>query len=72
MQPQIRWHSIRLLKRTKLAGPKISNPEEWSSKKVNQTLEKIISSGRDQLRTTPKVHQKIKTRSHDKPTIFLQ
>ena len=37
-----------------------------------KTLEKIISGGKDQLRTTPKEHQKSKTRSHDKPTIFLQ
>ena len=47
-------------------------PEEWSSKIVNQTLEKIISGGKDQLRTTPKEHQKSKTKSNDKPTIFLQ
>ena len=26
----------------------------------------------DQLKPTPKEHQKIKTRSHDKPTIFPQ
>ena len=39
---------------------------------MNQTLEKIISGGKDQLRTTPKEHQKSKTRSYDKPTIFLQ
>ena len=29
------------------------------------------SGGKRQLRTTPKEHQKSKTRSHDKPTIFL-
>ena len=46
--------------------------EAWSSKKVNQTLEKIISGGKDQLRTIPKEHQKSQTRSYDKPTIFLQ
>ena len=28
--------------------------------------------GKDQLRTTPKEHQRSKTRSYDKPTIFLQ
>ena len=39
---------------------------------VNQTLEKIISGGKDQLRTTPKEHQKSKTKSNDKPSIFLQ
>ena len=39
---------------------------------MNQTLEKIKSGGKDQLRATPKGHQKSKTRSYDKPTIFLQ
>ena len=39
---------------------------------MNQTLEKIISGGKDQLRTTPKEHQKSKTESIDQPTIFLQ
>ena len=39
---------------------------------VNQTIEKIISGRRDQLRTTPKGHQKSKIRSHDETTIFLQ
>ena len=39
-------------------------PEEWFSKMMNQTLQKIISRGKDQLRTTPKEHQKSKTRSH--------
>ena len=38
---------------------------------MNQTLEKI-SGGKDQLRTSQKEHQKSKTRSYDKPTIFLQ
>ena len=33
---------------------------------------KIISGGKDQLRTTPKEHQKNKTKSIDKLTIFLQ
>ena len=45
---------------------------QQSSKIVKQTLEKIISGGHDHMRTTPKEHQKSKTRSHDKPTIFLQ
>ena len=72
MQPLIGWPSIRLLKRTKFAGRKIKNPEEWSSKIVNQTLERIISGGKDQLRTTSKEHQKNKTKSIDKRTIFLQ
>ena len=39
---------------------------------MNQTLEKIISGDKDQLRTTPKEHQKSKNRSHDQPTTFLQ
>ena len=47
-------------------------PEECSSKTVNQTLEKIISGGKDHLRTTRKEHQKSKTKSIDKPTVFLQ
>ena len=33
---------------------------------------KIITGGKDQLRTTPKEHQKSKTKSIDKPTTFLQ
>ena len=47
-------------------------PEDWSSKIVNQTLEKIISGGKDQFRTTSKEHQKNKTRFYDKPNITLQ
>ena len=47
-------------------------PDEWSSKIVNHTLQKIIGGGKDQLRTAPKEHQKSKTRSHDKQTTFLQ
>ena len=39
---------------------------------MNQTLEKIISGGKDRLRNTPKEHQKSKTKSIDKPTFFLQ
>ena len=64
--------SIGLLKRTNFAGQKNQYPYEWSSKIVNQTLEKIISGGKDQIRTTPKEHQKNKTRSYDKPSFFLQ
>ena len=46
-------------------------PEVWSSKLVNQTSEKIIRGAfYCQLKTAPKVHQKSKTRSHDKPSIF--
>ena len=72
MQPLIGWPSIRLLKRTKNCWTKNQYPEEWSSKIVNQTLEKIISGGKDQLRTKPKEHKKSKTKSIEKPTIFLQ
>ena len=72
MQPLIGWPSIRLLKRTKLGGPKINIQRNWSSKIVNKTLEKIISGGKDQIRTTPKDHQKSKIKSIDKPTTFLQ
>ena len=58
MQSLIGWPSIRLLKRTKLAEPRKQYPEEWFSKIVNQTLEKIISGGKNKLRATPKEHQK--------------
>ena len=57
---------------TKTCWTKNQYPEELSSKIVNQTLENIISGGKDQLRTTPKERQKSETRSYDKPTIFLQ
>ena len=60
------------LEKNKTCWTKNQYPEEWSSKVVNQTLEKIISGGKDQLRTTPKMYQKSKTKSIDKPTIFLQ
>ena len=60
------------LEKNKSCWTKNQYPEEWSSKIVNQTLEKIISGGKDQLRTTPKEHQKSKTKSNEKPTIFLQ
>ena len=39
---------------------------------MNQTSEKIISGVKDHLKTTPKEHQKSKTRSHDESTILLQ
>ena len=60
------------LEKNKTCWTKNQYPEDWSSKIVNHTLEKTISGGKDQLRTTPKEHQKSKTRSYDKPTIFLQ
>ena len=67
------WLSFdQALEENKTCWTKNQYPEEWSLKIVNQTLEKIISGGKDQVRTTPKEHQKSKTRSHDKPTIFLQ
>ena len=73
MQLLIRWPSIsQALEKNKTCWTKNQYPEEWSSKILNQTLEKIISGGKDQLRTTPKEHQKSKTKSFDKPTIFLQ
>ena len=58
------------LEENKTCWTKYQYPEECSSRIVNQTLEKLISGGKDQLRTTPKEHQKSKTRSHDKPTFF--
>ena len=60
------------LEKSKTCWTKNQYPEDWSSKIVNQTIEKTISGGNDQLRTTPKKHQKSKTRSYDKPNIFLQ
>ena len=60
------------LEMNKTCWTKNQYPEGWSSKMFNQTLEKILSGGKDQLRTTPKEHQKIKTRSYDKQTVFLQ
>ena len=62
----------KALEKNKTCWTKYQYPEDWSSKIVNQTLEKIISGGKDQLRTTLREHQKIKTRSYDKPTIFQQ
>ena len=52
------------LGKNKTCWTKNQYPEEWSSKIVNQTFEKI-SGSKDQLRTTPKEHQKSKTKSHD-------
>ena len=60
------------LEKNKTCWTKNQYPEEGSSKIVNQTLEKIISGGKDQIRTTPKEQQKSKTESIDKPTVFLQ
>ena len=62
----------RALARNKTCWIKNQYPEEWSSKIVNPTLEKIMSGDKDRLRTTPKEHQKSKTRFHDKSTTFLQ
>ena len=61
------------LEENKTCWTKNQYQEEWSSKTLNQNLEKIIN-GKAQLRTrkTPKQHQKNKTRSQDMPTIFLQ
>ena len=60
------------LEKNKTCWTKNQYPEDWSSEIVNQTLEEIKRASRDQLRTTPKEHQKSKTRSYDKPTIFRQ
>ena len=73
MQPLDHWLAFdQALEKNKYCWTKSQYPEDWSSKIVNQTLEKIISGGKDQLRTTPKKHQQNKTRSYDKPTIFQQ
>ena len=60
------------LEEKKIFWTKNQYQEEKSPKIVNETLEKIISGGKNQFRTTQKEHQKSKTRSHDKPAIFLQ
>ena len=60
------------LEKNKTCRTKNQYPEEWSSKIVNQTLEKIISGDKDQMITTTKENQKNKTRSYDKPTVFLK
>ena len=60
------------LEKNKTCWTKNQYPEEWSSKIVKETLEKIISGGKDQLRTKPKEHEKNKTESIYKPTISLQ
>ena len=60
------------LEKNKTCSTKNQYTEDWSSKIVNQTLEKIMSGGKYQLRTTPKEHLKSKTRSYDKPTNLLQ
>ena len=53
------WLSFdQALEKNKCCWTKNQYPEEWSSKIVNQTLEKIISGGKDQLRRIPKEHQK--------------
>ena len=48
----------QVLEKNKTCWTKYRYPKECSSKIVNQTLENIISGGKDQLRTTPKEHQK--------------
>ena len=60
------------LEKNKTCWSKNQYPEECSSKIVNQTLEKIISGVKDLLRSTQNEHQKGKTKSIDKPTVFLQ
>ena len=56
MQPLISCPSIRL--KNKTCWKKNQYPEEWSSKIVKHTLEKVTCGGKDLLRTTPKGHQK--------------
>ena len=58
------------LKKNKTCWTKNQNTGEWYWKIVNQTLE-MIRGVKDQLRTTPKEHEKSKTRCRDKPTIFF-
>ena len=59
------------LEKNKTCWTKNQNTGEWYWKIVNQTLEMIIRGGKDQLRTTPKEHEKSKTRCRDKTTIFF-
>ena len=58
------------LEKKKICRTKNQFLEVWSSKLVNQTSEEIIRGAKCQLKTAPKDHQKSKTRSHDKPSIF--
>ena len=44
------------LEKNKTCWTKNQYPEEWPSKIVNQTQGKIISGGKDQLKTGPKEH----------------
>ena len=39
---------------------------------VNRTIEKILIGSKDQLKTTPREHQKSQNGYHNKPTIVLQ
>ena len=56
--PTSNWLAFdQALEKNKTCSTKNQYPEEWSSKIVNQTLEKIISGSKDQLRTTPKENQ---------------
>ena len=53
------WLEIdQALEKNKTCSTTNHHREEWSSKIVNQILDKIVSGGKDQLRTTPKEHQK--------------
>ena len=52
------WFAFdQALEKNKTCWTKNQLLEDWSSKIVNHTLEKIISGGKDQLRTTLKKHQ---------------
>ena len=57
------WFWIRHFKRSRHTGHKIHYPDKWSSKNVKLTFEKIIIGCKNPLKTTPKQHQKSKTRS---------
>ena len=60
------------LEKHKTCPTKNQYPDEWPSKIVDQTSAKIMIGSKCQLKPTPKEHQKIKIRSHDKHEIFLQ
>ena len=46
------------LEKNKTCATKNQYPDDWFSKIVNQTLERIVIVSKDQLKTIPKEHHK--------------
>ena len=66
------WFSFdQALRKYKTCWSKNQYLLEWYLKILNQSIEKMIIWSKDQMKTASKKHQKIETRSHDKPTIFF-